>query len=63
MDDLQARAPEYPTQRGKTVDATPDVVDIYLRADKNLDKKTADALSTMFRTAYETLAAQRPVRK
>lgn len=63
MDDLQARAPDYPTHRGKTVDATPDVVDIYLRADKNLDKRTADALSSMFRTAYETLAAQRAPRK
>jgi hypothetical protein len=63
MDDLEARTPEYPTHKGKPVDATPDVVDIYLRADKNLDKKTAEALSTMFRTAYETLATQHRIKK
>lgn len=63
INELEARPPEYPTHKGKPVDATPDVVDIYLRADKNLNKSTADALSTMFRTAYETLATQSQTRK
>jgi transcriptional regulator with XRE-family HTH domain len=37
---------------------TPDVVELYLRADKKLNKKTAEALAHMFRTAYETVAQQ-----
>ena len=63
MDQLQVGTPEYPKQHGKPVDTTPDVVDIYLRADKNLDRGTAEALSTMFRTAYEALSKQRAARK
>ncbi len=62
-EDLQEGAPEYPLKRGKPVESTPDVVDIFLRADKNLNRKTADALSTMFRAAYATLAAQRKGRE
>lgn len=42
----------------KVTDNTPDVVELYLRADKNLNKKTAAALSTLFRTAYETMSNQ-----
>ncbi len=44
--------------RVKVTDKTPDVVELYLRADKNLDKKTATALSTLFRTAYETMSGR-----
>lgn len=40
------------------VNRLPDVVELHLRADRNLDKKTADALATLFRTAYDTLAAK-----
>ncbi len=43
----------------KESDATPDVVELYLRADKKLDKKTASALANMFRTAYDTLVEQK----
>ena len=32
---------------------TPDLVDLHLRADPNLDKATAKALSELFRNAYE----------
>lgn len=39
--------------------ATPDVVELHLRADKNLDKTTAIALAKMFRAAYESLAQER----
>jgi transcriptional regulator with XRE-family HTH domain len=63
MDELQVGIPEYPTQQGKPIDTTPDVVDIYLRADKNLDRNTAEALSIMFRTAYEAFASHRLARK
>lgn len=37
---------------------TPEVVELYLRADKKLSKKTATALANMFRTAYEALAEE-----
>ena len=39
--------------------STPDAVELHLRADKRLDKKTADALANMFRIAYETLSKDR----
>jgi transcriptional regulator with XRE-family HTH domain len=43
---------------------TPDVVELHLRADKRLDKRTAMALAKMFRAAYDSLAdQQRPRRK
>jgi transcriptional regulator with XRE-family HTH domain len=38
---------------GETV---PDMVEAHLRADRNLDSKTAAALSRLFRAAYEQLA-------
>lgn len=47
-----AATPEGPSP----VNALPDVVELHLRADRNLDKKTADALATLFRTAYDTLS-------
>lgn len=33
--------------------STPDVVELHLRADKNLDPQTATLLSKMFRATYE----------
>lgn len=42
----------------RVVHNTPDAVELYLRADKNLDKRTASALSSLFRTAYETMSNQ-----
>jgi transcriptional regulator with XRE-family HTH domain len=42
-------------KRAGTVDSTPDVVELHLRADRNLDHKTADALAHLFRAAYEQL--------
>jgi transcriptional regulator with XRE-family HTH domain len=35
---------------------TPDVVELHLRADRNLDRQTAITLAKMFRAAYESLA-------
>lgn len=63
LDQLRSGAPVYPTDKGRSVEATPDVVDVFLRADKNLEASTAEALSKMFRTAYEAFASQRPVQK
>lgn len=52
-----------PSTKNKITHNTPDVVELYLRADKNLNKKTAAALSKLFRTAYETMSDQlRPKR-
>ena len=39
---------------------TPDVVEAHLRADKNLDPKTAEALAELFRSAYEQFSTMRP---
>ena len=38
--------------------ATPDVVELHLRADKNLDPKTAELLVKMFRAAYNQAASE-----
>ena len=42
----------------KPGDTTPDLVELHLRADKKLDRKTAEALATLFRTVYEQLTEQ-----
>ena len=42
-------------KRADAVDSTPDVVELHLRADKNLDRKTADALAQLFRAAYDQM--------
>ncbi len=49
-----AEAPELPG--GDTAASTPEAVELYLRADKNLDSRTASLLAEMFRAAYEKLA-------
>ncbi len=41
---------------GADLSATPDLVSLHLRADKNLDAETAEALAQLFRTAYDSLA-------
>jgi len=40
-------------RKADAVDSTPDVVELHLRADKHLDRKTADALAQLFRAAYD----------
>ncbi len=37
----------------KTSEETPDIVELYLRADKRLDRRTATGLAKMFRAAYD----------
>lgn len=46
------------THRGKVLDSTPDIVELHLRADKKLDRKTATALADLFRSVYNQLAQQ-----
>lgn len=53
--ELREQKPKQVVRHGKTVEDTPDIVDVYLRADKNLNRETADALSRIFRTAYDNL--------
>jgi transcriptional regulator with XRE-family HTH domain len=48
------KPPKTPTRR--TPANTPEAVELYLRADKNLDGRTATLLAEMFRAAYEKLA-------
>lgn len=42
----------------KTIENTPELVDLHLRADKNLSKEAASSLSSLFRSAYETLSSK-----
>ncbi|MFY4729688.1 helix-turn-helix domain-containing protein [Nitrospira sp. BLG_2] len=48
--------PRSPGKSGQKPVGTPDAVELHLRADKNLDRSTADALSKLFRTAYEQMS-------
>ena len=50
-----------PTAKGRGTKpemATPDVVELHLRADKNLNPRTAELLVKMFRAAYEQAASE-----
>jgi transcriptional regulator with XRE-family HTH domain len=47
----------YLAASGSSTRTTPDIVELHLRADKNLDPKTARALSKTFRMLYEQLAS------
>lgn len=46
------------SRQGKAGESTPDIVALHLRADKNLDPKTATALANLFRTVYEQVRQQ-----
>jgi len=46
----------------KSAATTPEAVELYLRADKNLDKRTAHLLAEMFRAAYAH-ASKKSVKK
>lgn len=48
---------EPPKVPGKKAPAsTPEAIELYLRADKNLDQRAAALLAEMFKAAYEKLA-------
>ena len=46
------KKPSLVMKKGKLVNETPDIVELHLRADKNLKADTAAALASLFRTAY-----------
>jgi len=48
-----ASPPAVPGKRGAA--STPEAIELYLRADKNLDPKSAALLAEMFRAAYDRL--------
>jgi len=50
---LQSLKPKPASRGAETLEKTPDILDVYLRADKNLDRDTAQSLSVVFRTAYQ----------
>lgn len=54
--DMFKENPRTNVLSAKKSTTTPDAVELHLRADKNLDRKTADVLSTLFRTAYEQMS-------
>src|SRR5205809_1097619 len=39
--EMLRKEPHPVVEKGKTIDYTPDIVELHLRADKNLDRKTA----------------------
>src|SRR5258708_718087 len=50
---------EPPKVPGRKAPAnTPEAVELYLRADKNLDQRAASLLAEMFKAAYEKLAKE-----
>jgi transcriptional regulator with XRE-family HTH domain len=51
---LDAKPPKTPGKRSAA--STPEAVELYLRADKNLDNRTAALLAEMFRAAYQKLS-------
>jgi transcriptional regulator with XRE-family HTH domain len=53
------KEPPAMLHRGRVVENMPDIVELHLRADKNLDRKTATALAKMFRTVYEQLTERK----
>jgi transcriptional regulator with XRE-family HTH domain len=56
VNDLSGSPRPVVRRGGKIIEATPDVVELHLRADKKLNKKSATALANLFRMAYEQLA-------
>lgn len=47
--------PSPVASKGKVVHKTPDIVELHLRADKDLPKEAALALAKLFRSTYEHL--------
>lgn len=51
-----AEPPKVPGRKAPA--STPEAVELYLRADKNLDPRAASLLAEMFKAAYQKLARQ-----
>lgn len=57
-DEFKSNAAPPVPRSGSVPDSIPEVVELYLRADKNLDKKSAALLTKMFKTAYDSLSKE-----
>jgi transcriptional regulator with XRE-family HTH domain len=53
--ELLQEQPPTVVDRGKILEDTPAIVEFHLRADKNLDRRTATALANLFRAVYEEM--------
>ncbi len=53
------RLPSFPAGIKSPSASTPDVIELHLRADPKLNPKTAKALATMFRIAYDQMAQKK----
>ncbi|MBZ5697623.1 MAG: helix-turn-helix domain-containing protein [Acidobacteriia bacterium] len=52
LNELREQKPKPIVRGGKDLEQTPEILDVYLRADKNLNRDTAHALSELFKAAY-----------
>jgi transcriptional regulator with XRE-family HTH domain len=52
LNELREQKPKSIVRGGKDLEQTPEILDVYLRADKNLNRDTAHALSELFKAAY-----------
>lgn len=57
-DDFRLNAGPLPLPGRRIAASTPEAVELYLRADKNLDQRAAALLAEMFRAAYEKVAKE-----
>lgn len=58
-DEFRRGAKVRPAPPGGTgAESTPEAVELYLRADKNLDERAASLLAEMFRAAYDRLSKE-----
>jgi hypothetical protein len=57
-EDFRISAPPPKPPGRRTATTTPEAVELYLRADKNLNQRTAALLSEMFKAAYQKLAKE-----
>jgi transcriptional regulator with XRE-family HTH domain len=55
---FQKNPPQARAKNAAKEISTPDAVELHLRADKNLNAKTADLLAKMFRAAYSQAASE-----
>ena len=52
------KEPPRVVHHGKVIESTPDIVELHLRADKKLNRKTATALAALFRSVYVQLTEE-----
>ena len=58
--EMLKKDPQPVIHKGKTLDYTPDIVALHLRADKHLDRKTATALAKLFRSVLIRVLSGKP---